>query len=110
MSDWISEHTRGMLRPPINANPDDALVLINALISDGRWVSMFDKERTRPETFHSTHGDTSTPMMRGVSTVTGYARSDGWTKVTLPFEGYSGGLSVILPDDPSRLRRNPTRP
>lgn len=105
MSAWIDEHTRGMLKPMIQTNPTDVLVLIDALVSDGRWIHTFDKEQTRHETFHGTHGDTTAPMMHDVSTVTGYLRGDGWTKVTLPFEGYSGGVSVILPDDSTCLDR-----
>lgn len=105
MSGWIDEHTRGMLKPMIQVNPSDVLVLIDALVSDGRWICTFDKKQTRHETFHGTHGDAPAPMMHDVSTVTGYLRGDGWTKVTLPFEGYSGGVSVILPDDSTCLAR-----
>ncbi|KAB7791158.1 serpin family protein [Bifidobacterium leontopitheci] len=105
MSDWIDAHTHGMLKPEIDTNPDDVLVLIDALVSNGRWLCTFDEQLTCPEMFHGVRGDTPTPMMHDVSTVTGYLRGDGWTKATLPFSGYSGGVSVILPDDSMCLDR-----
>lgn len=105
MSDWVSEHTNGMLKPNIDVEPLSVLVLLNALVSNGRWNSTFDKELTRPEIFHGMHGDALTPMMHQTSTAIGYARGDGWTKVTLPFRGRQGGVSVILPDESVCLDR-----
>ncbi|WP_164520668.1 serpin family protein [Bifidobacterium callimiconis] len=105
MSDWVGEHTNGMLKPNINVDPLSVLVLLNALVSDGRWYSTFDRKLTRPEPFHGTHGDAPTPMMHKTSTTIGYAHGDGWIKVTLSFRGGQGGVSIILPDESVGLDR-----
>ncbi|WP_133122317.1 serpin family protein [Bifidobacterium simiarum] len=105
MSQWVSDHTRGMLSPNISVNPSQMLVLINALVAEGTWKDKFNKSRTRTEIFHGTNGDVPVPMMRQQSGSFGYARGDGWVKVTIPFVRYRGGLTCILPDDRSALDR-----
>lgn len=105
MSDWVHEHTHGMLSPKLEADPSQVMTLINALVSNGRWSSTFDEEDTYPEIFHGEHGDVTTPMMHQQSKGIGYARGDGWIKLTLPFTEDKGSVTIILPDDQSHFDR-----
>ena len=56
---WVSETTEGAIpRLVSELDPNDVLVLANAMRFRGDWAQPFDPERTEPAPFHLRSGDT----------------------------------------------------
>ena len=61
MNDWISEKTFGLIQNVLDSdtvNPDETLLLINALAIQMEWQRKFENDATRKQTFTKVDGST----------------------------------------------------
>ncbi len=71
-------------------------VLTAALYMDAQWATPFSPDRTRPGTFTTAAGQpVTTRFMNGGSFDD--ASADGWTAVSLPYQGGKLSMTALLP-------------
>ncbi|WP_137657203.1 serpin family protein [Bifidobacterium moukalabense] len=110
MSKWISDQTRGMLKPEIDTSGNVGMSIINTLYADGRWSDPFTKSATNKADFHTLKGSTSTIdfMHKSFDTVQdaddadAYTKGNGWQRVDLTFDN-GGRMKILLPDNNARF-------
>ena len=106
INDWVEQATKQRIRNliPANAlNKMTRLVLVNAIYMKAPWQEPFQANATKPLPFHAKGGATvDVPTMTQKRSF-GYAKSDGYTAVTLPYSGGELQLLILLPDDVNGL-------
>jgi len=92
---WVAKSTNGRISSIINQlNPDDIMILINAIYFKGTWTEQFDKDLTYEQDFHLA-GEKSAPVpMMHQSGRYRYWRGDGMQVAALPYG--AGRLSLYL--------------
>lgn len=102
---WVFLKTKGKIERIIDElDPNDVMVLLNAVYFKGAWEFPFDEEQTEEQAFHLAGGtEVQVPMMRQQRRFQ-YLRGDDFQAVALP---YKGGVSmfVFLPDRQSSLEQ-----
>lgn len=103
VNSWVAERTRGLipeLFPEGSISADTRLALVNALYLKAAWATPFSAPQgSRP--FTALDGSTvETPMISATMPVAG-ATGDGWTSVTIPYQGYGLAMTLLLPDEGS---------
>ena len=108
---WVEEAAGGAI-PALVArlDPDDRLVLANAVHFEGGWAQRFDPERTAPAPFHLRTGAApEVPTMHAVDLPARYREDEGFQAVALPYGGGDFDLVAVLPragvEAPEALRR-----
>lgn len=97
INNWCSENTEGKITEVLSRlNPDDVLLLINALYFNGSWETPFAPHRTRKQVFHGVSGDTQVDMMTRKAYY-GYAEYHGAQMLRLPYKGGEYCMYVVLP-------------
>jgi len=95
---WIEDKTLGrikdMLKDEIVQNPDNVMLLMNALSIDMEWAFKFDFDRTRGETFYLNNGEEMMATMmfnKEISTNSvAYYIDDNITVLTMDLKDYDG--------------------
>ena len=102
INSWVEEQTRKRIRDLIPAGALDAstrLALVNAIYLKAPWAKPFLKGSTTPLPFHVHGGESvNVPTMNAVS-YCGYAKRDGFTAVTLPYNDRELQFVILLPDE-----------
>ncbi len=96
---WVSEATAGAIPQVISElEPNDVLVLANALRFRGDWSRNFDPEQTAPAPFHP-NPDTTVEVatMHADELPARYREGDGFQAVALPYGEGSFEFVVVLP-------------
>ena len=111
---WVSEATAGAIPQVISElEPDDVLVLANALRFRGDWSESFDPGETAPAPFHPTPDTTvEVPTMNAEGLSARYREGDGFQAVALPYGDGSFEFVVVLPaagTDPGESLRHLAR-
>lgn len=97
---WVEENTDGMIKEIVERfDPDDVLLLVNALFFNAKWGTQFEKKDVEQDVFHLENGtDVNATFLCG--TDHGYIvdgdRAVGFTK------GYVGGdygFAALLPNE-----------
>ena len=108
---WVAEATEGAV-PELVArlDPDDVLVLANAMRFEGEWAQRFDPERTAPAPFHLRSGTApEVPTMHADDLPARYREDGDFQAAALPYGGGRFELVAVLPraglDAPEALRR-----
>ena len=108
---WVSESTGGAIpRLVSRLDPDDVLVLANAIRFEGEWAQRFDPERTMPAPFHLRSGAApEIPTMHAEGLPARYREDGDFQAVALPYGGGRFELVAVLPraglEAPEALRR-----
>ena len=93
--------------------PDDVLVLANALRFRGDWSESFDPGQTAPATFHPTPDSAvEVPTMHAEGLSARYREGDGFQAVALPYGNGNFEFVVVLPaagTDPGEALRHLAR-
>lgn len=94
---WVQEETGGLLEEaPFEPDPDTRVVLMDAVTFGASWRMPFDPSATRDAAFHLTDGQTVQVPMMGALLPAGYAESDGWQAIELPYtEGFA--MRIVVP-------------
>jgi serpin B len=106
----ISADTRGHISNLVNPGMLTGVgwVLTSALYLDAKWAAPFDPDKTAPSTFTLADGKKVTaPYLDGTGFT--YAKSDGWTAVTLPYAGGKLTMTALLPPAGSASCALPTQ-
>ena len=108
---WVSEATEGAV-PELVArlDPDDVLVLANAIRFEGEWAQRFDPDRTAPAPFHLRSGASpEVPTMHADDLPARYREDGDFQAVALPYGEGEFELVAVLPaaglEAPEALRR-----
>lgn len=99
MSQWISRHTKGMLKPEIQVSLNEVMSIISTVYADGVWSSPFNPDHTFENTFRGTAGESQVMFMRQYFDSLTYLRDAeaGWQRADIPLDN-GGALRIILPD------------
>jgi serpin B len=108
INDWVEQKTKQRIRDLVPNGALDKytrLVLVNALYFKAPWSEPFSDRATQPLHFHIGGGAAAMVPTMSIEKSFGYAKSDGLTIVSLPYQG--GGLQflIILPDDTNGLMK-----
>ena len=106
---WVSDKTQGKIPKIIDQmNPEEVLVLINAVYFKGSWLNRFEKTDTSPEPFYLPDGtQVKVPMMH--QNKTGqlhkylHLQNPLFEAVQLPYQDKRLGLVLFLPSKTSSL-------
>ena len=109
---WVAAETGGAIpRLVSRLDPDDVLVLANAMRFEGEWAHGFDPERTVPAPFHLRSGESpEIPTMHADDLPARYREDDHFQALALPYRGAGGfELVIVLPragvESPEAFRR-----
>ena len=96
---WVSKATRDAIPELVSQlQPDDVLVLANAVRFRGQWTHRFDPERTVPAPFHlRTGASVDVPTMHASELWAGYREDEGFQAIALPYGGGDFELVAVLP-------------
>ena len=96
---WVSESTGGAIPHLISQlDPDDALVLANAMRFEGEWTQRFDPERTAPAPFHLRSGAApEIPTMHAEYLPAWYREDGDFQAVALPYGEGRFEFVAVLP-------------
>ena len=100
INDWVREETEGRIKdllPPGSVHPLARLILTNAIYFNAAWQYPFEENATTDGLFHLLEGgEVSVPMM-GQEKSLGYAESEGYQAVELPYDGRELSMVILLP-------------
>lgn len=102
---WVDENTRGKIKKIIDKiEPDDVLILINAIYFNGKWSTEFEDNDTKDMPFHLADGsEVQHPMMSQEGNYR-YLEGMGFQAVRLAYgENKRLGMYIFLPDEGSSL-------
>ena len=96
---WVSETTQGAIPQLVSElDPNDVLVLANAMRFRGDWAQPFDPERTASAPFHLRSGDTvEVPTMHAQELRARYREDAGMQAIAVPYGEGEFELVVVLP-------------
>ena len=96
---WAAQATDGMVPRLLSAlEPDDALVLTNAVHFKGEWSQPFDPARTAPRPFQPVSGEAvEVTTMQADDLPARYRDGDDFQAVRLPYGEGAFALTVVLP-------------
>ena len=96
---WVARETEEAIRLLVShLEPDDALVLANAMHFHGNWARQFDAARTAPLPFHLEPGKVvDVPAMRADDLRARYRDNGDFRAVVLPYGGGDFAAVVVLP-------------
>ncbi len=83
---WVKEHTAGLIPTIVDSTqPDQALVLTNAIALKAKWATPFKSNATHDAPFHLAGGGTKTVSMMSQSGPMEYATTGGMQIARLPY-------------------------
>ena len=96
---WVSEATRDAIPVLVSElEPDDVLVLANAVHFRGEWTHRFDPERTAPARFRLRSGTSvEVPTMHATELQARYREDEGVQAIALPYGSGGFELVAVLP-------------
>ena len=98
---WLNEQTDGILKEQIGGlsfTPNTVMALATTVSFCARWYSEFPKTATEADVFHSAVGDLSCDFMHSTGSGT-YYWGERFGAVQKPFDGFTGTMMFILPDE-----------
>ena len=97
INNWVSEKTAGKITKIINQlNPDDRLIITNAIHFKDDWVKQFKKESTKKEPFYAPGATVTTDMMYVMRDVL-YVETDSLQAIQLRYKHGNIHMTIILP-------------
>lgn len=101
INEWVSQATADKiseLLQPGNIDPMTRLMLVNAILFKGSWMSPFDPGMTRSMPFHPEQGeDVDVPMMVQPDLPLKYLQGETFSTVALPFSEGAYEMVFFLP-------------
>lgn len=97
---WVEDQTAKKivdLLPQGSIDNATRLVLVNAVYFKAAWESPFEATATSPKTFHHLDGSTAQVDEMSKTSYFGYAASDLYEAVELPYAGGDTSMVVVLP-------------
>jgi serpin B len=102
INDWVDEGTGGLIDRILDAlDPEQVMLLVNAIHFDGAWTTEFDPEDTRTRAFRRPDGSTVDVEMMSMSGVElRLGGGPGYQAVELPYGGEAYAMVVVVPSGP----------
>ena len=101
INEWVAKETERKIEnliPSGGVDEDTRLVLVNAVYFLGKWQVAFEKEMTRPDTFHLPGGETkNVPMMRSTGHRL-YGEADGVKLLELGYRDNDFAMLFVAPN------------
>ena len=98
INQWVSDQTEGRIKdliPEGSINPLTRLVLTDAIYFNAAWKLPFEPEATTNSPFHLISGDDVTVPMMKQTEYFGYAKSDNYLAVELPYDGDELSMAIL---------------
>jgi len=96
---WVENNTAGKIKDLLqrgDINSLTRLVLTNAVYFKGDWVEKFDPQNTAKSPFYAESGAVAVDMMHQTGSF-GYAATDQWQVLEMPYAGDKLTMVVLLP-------------
>ncbi|MGH7583226.1 MAG: serpin family protein [Gemmatimonadales bacterium] len=98
INDWASRKTKGMIPAIVSRiDPDEVMLLINAIAFKGEWRQGFDPAKTQPAPFTTSSGETQSVPTMTLGAVIGHAVKPDAELVELPYGDGAFALTIVLP-------------
>ncbi|HKE37860.1 MAG TPA: serpin family protein [Candidatus Baltobacteraceae bacterium] len=98
INDWVDTHTNGRIPEIVDStNPDDVMVVTNAIAMKAKWLTEFEKSDTHDAQFETGSGGHVTASMMTHNGSFAYADKGGWQVARLPYRGDRFAMYVLLP-------------
>lgn len=96
---WCKEKTNGMI-PKILKKTDENAVsyLLNAIYFNADWISKFDPQHTKTETFTTESAQTQLPLMHQ-KVLINYTKNNIFSAVQIPYGNSCWSMTVMLPEE-----------
>ena len=102
INNWVSDKTDKMIPSIVDSlDPDMAMMLINAIVFDGKWATQYKDSQVAEETFTAASGEQQKVQMM-TSMEDYYLENDLATGFAKYYEGGQYAFVVMLPKDPSQ--------
>ena len=116
INSWASKVTDGLIEDVMNPSsippdPRTALVLLSAVVFQGKWANRFNPHKTTNKTFHAHHGKVEVPMMYLKRSIRNIQEEDGSVVFALPYEDLNIHMVVFFDTKKKKKRwQTPTKP
>ena len=98
INSWCKDHTDGMIPSILDQlNPDQAMIMLNAIYFKADWNVKFNKKYTRKMDFTLPNGTTAKRDLMHIKVRTFYGQNDSCSVVRLPFGSGAYGMYILLP-------------
>ncbi len=96
---WVAQKTQNKIKEIVSdpIDPDDVMILLNALYFKGSWTKKFDSTLTRDDHFNSLAGTAEPCKMMNTEDTILYYGNDLYQAVDLPYSGKNFRMAIILP-------------
>lgn len=104
INQWVGKKTNQKITRIIDQiNPEDRMILVNAVYFKGAWKSKFDSQKTLPGLFHLEDGSSvSVPRMQQENDYSVFY-SDNYSAIDLPYGQGNYSMLIFLPGNESSL-------
>jgi serpin B len=94
---WCSEKTHGLIPKLLEEGDIAVMYLVNALYFKGNWTFPFDESLTEEAPFYSLNGSTASPPTMQQTATLGYAKTETFELVELPYGNTAFDMTLLLP-------------
>lgn len=100
INDWVEKHTDGMIRQIVEEIPPEAVMyLVNALVFDAQWHTVYDKDQIQDGTFTTEDGQVRNVDMMYSSGEYLYLEDELATGFIKYYAGRKYAFAAILPNE-----------
>lgn len=97
MNEWADKKSEGLIQKPFDRlSEQDRIILMNLLYFKGKWISEFDKEKTKVEDFYLKDNTSVKVDMMNKESMMSYYEDDEVKACTLNY--YNGRMILMLPN------------
>ncbi|MBQ4427483.1 MAG: hypothetical protein II881_06990 [Oscillospiraceae bacterium] len=99
---WLDEQTGGMLKDAISGKsfvPDCVMSLLSTVYFKAKWAAEFNKENTKPDTFHAPDGDVTVDFMHRTVNSGSYYWGEKFSAISLGIKEGASRMLLIMPDE-----------
>jgi serine protease inhibitor len=104
VNQWVDEHTQGKITRIVERfDPNDVLLLINAIHFKGSWTEPFDEKLTTQQPFYLTNGTSKQHPLMSRQGSYRYYENQQFQAVRLPYGKNQVSMYIFLPRKDSNL-------
>ena len=99
---WLDEQTGGMLKDAISGKSfvtDCVMSLLSTVYFKAKWAAEFNKENTKPDTFHAPDGDVTVDFMHKTVNSGSYYWGEKFSAISLGIKEGASRMLLIMPDE-----------
>ncbi|NCU25417.1 serine protease [Candidatus Nomurabacteria bacterium] len=105
INNWVDDNTDGMIDKILDEIKDDTVMyLINAIVMDAKWETVYNKNNIFAADFHAANGSVQDAQLMQ-SEEYKYIKGSGATGFIKPYAGGTYSFAAILPDEENGLEK-----